>query len=289
MKTLAIAALLACSAKAQQQPDIPELLDALGRSAAIFARSVPGLAAQETLRQKGRRGNMQILKKGRKEQLKNVAFTIPDEFQTHEVISNYSFGVAGGASGFHEIRKVVTIDKAPVPVANLRHSLTLGATSADDETKKMLLEDLEQTQLQGSVVDFGPMLLLFTKQKQFDFEFRSGGRKDTIPEAVFVLNYRQLSGSNAVTEFRDRSETKHPLSGQIWLRESDLIPTRITVRTEEILTTKYTLSNEAEIDYQPTPYGLAPAMVVHRQYLNQDLLVENQFRYTDYHGRPFVP
>jgi hypothetical protein len=61
------------------------------------------------------------------------------------------------------------------------------------------------------------------------------------------------------------------------------------VNTQEKLTSKYTLRNEAEIDYQPTPYGMAPATVLHRQLLNRDLLVENRFRYTDYHGRTFLP
>jgi hypothetical protein len=284
VRGIAVAILLAGTLPAQQ-PDTSDLLDALARSAAIFARSVPGLTARETLHQRGRRGSMQILKKGRHEHLKNVAFTIPQEFQTHEVVSEYSFGVAGDASGFHEIRKVLTVDTIPVTPDKSRHTLTLDSNSPDDETKKSLLEDLEHTQLQGSVVDFGPMLLLFTKQKQADFEFRSAGHK----AGVFVLNYRQISGPTSVTEFRERTEMKHPLSGQIWLRETDLVPTRITVTTEEVLTTKYTLSNEAEIDYQPTPYGLAPSTVVHRQYLNQDLLVENQFRYTDYHGRTFIP
>ena len=39
----------------------------------------------------------------------------------------------------------------------------------------------------------------------------------------------------------------------------------------------YILRNEAEVNYTPTRFGLAPSTVIHRQFLNQDLLVENRF------------
>jgi hypothetical protein len=273
---------------AAEQPENSELLNALARSVAIFGRSAPDLTARETLTQRGRRGEMQILKKTRKNRLKNILFTLPEDFQTHEVVSEYGFGPVGDASGFHEVRRVLTVDGAPVTGA-ARHALTIGAASGDDDTKKQLLEDLEQTQLQGSVVDFGPLLLLFSRTKQRDFEWQALGRKTGDSETVYVLQYRRVSGDTAVTEFREKTESRHPFSGQIWLRETDLVPVHITVSTEEILTDKYSLRNEAEIDYQPTPYGLAPAAVLHRQYLNRDLLVENQFRYTDYHGRTLIP
>jgi hypothetical protein len=271
-----------------QEPEPAELLDALARSAAIFARSVPGLTARETLTQRSRLGDMQILKSGRNAKLKKIAFTLPDVFQTHEVVSQYSFGRVGDAPGFHEVRHLVSVDDEPV-TGEARHALTIGTESAEDETKKLLLEDLEHMQLQGSAVDFGLMMLLFTKAKQGDFELTPAGREAGESGTVIVLQYRQIAGDTGLTEFRDKKQNRHPFAGQIWLRESDLIPTRITVNTEEKLTSKYTLRNEAEIDYQPTPFGMAPSAVLHRQFLNRDLLVENRFRYTDYHGRTFLP
>jgi hypothetical protein len=41
--------------------------------------------------------------------------------------------------------------------------------------------------------------------------------------------------------------------------------------------------------YCPTPFGLAPSTVLHRQYLNEDLLVENSFRYSAYNGKAWLP
>jgi hypothetical protein len=273
-----------------QQPDTVGMLEALARSAATFSRSFPQLTARETLSQKGRRGDMAILKQGRNREIKNAVFTIPETFETHEVVSEYSFGPTGENQALHEIRNILTLDgQRAMDIAAPRRTLTLGAVSADDETKKSLLENLERGQLQGSAVDFGPLLLLFTEGHQKEYTFKSVGRRFADAEAVLVLRYHQNSGTGALTEFRERSETRHPFEGEIWLRESDLLPRRVTLSAEEVLTPKYILRNEAEIDYRPTPYGLAPESVLHRQYLNQDLLVENQFRYSGYYGTPFIP
>ena len=100
---------------------------------------------------------------------------------------------------------------------------------------------------------------------------------------------RQISGAAGVTEFRERSLAQHRAEGQIWLRSGDLIPLRITVETEEVLSTRYKLRNEAEVNYKPTRFGLAPATIVHKQYLNEDLLVENCFSYSGYNGRAPIP
>jgi hypothetical protein len=159
-----------------QEPDTAASLDALARSAAIFSRSAPALTARETLTQRGRRGEMQILKSGPNAELRKIAFTLPDEFKTHEVVSEYSFGRVGDAPGIHEVRHILTMDDEPV-TGEARHALNAGTESAEDETKKRLLEELEHTQLLGSAVDFGLMMLMFTKAKQSDFAFIPAGRR----------------------------------------------------------------------------------------------------------------
>src|SRR5580698_2801494 len=47
--------------------------------------------------------------------------------------------------------------------ATARHSLALGLASADDHARKRMLEDFQKYGLATAVVDFGPLLLLFTK------------------------------------------------------------------------------------------------------------------------------
>jgi hypothetical protein len=277
-----IVLLIAAPAFAQ---DTTPMLDALGRAAAIFSHSVPGLMAREHLAQKGRRAVMEVAQSRGKE---SIDFVIPEDFVKHEVVSDYSFGEFSDSKHFHEKRTVLLVDSAP-PNAPARHALTMGDVTQTGIEQKSMLEDIESGQLQGAAADFGPFLLLFTKERQSHFEFRLNGRHRLNKEMLLVINYRQIAGNDGLTDFRDRSAVRHPLAGQIWMRDGDFVPARITVETEEILSPKFVLRNEAAIDYAPTLYGLAPAVILHRQYLNRDLLVENRFTYTDYHGSPLVP
>ena len=64
------------------QNTLDEYLAAIARAAATFATTAPGLMAEETLDQRGRR--------------------------THHVTSSYAFAVIGEERALHEIRKIVT-------------------------------------------------------------------------------------------------------------------------------------------------------------------------------------
>ena len=60
------------------------------------------------------------------------------------------------------------------------------------------------------------------------------------------------------------------------------MPVRITLRTKKALSKSYALLTEAAVDYVPSPFGLVPGTVTHRQYLNTFLMVENDLHYTNY-------
>ena len=134
-----------------------------------------------------------------------------------------------------------------------------------------------------------PLLLLFTTARRGDTEFTFGGRETSPAGSAWVLRYRQTAASGALTEFRNSRQLKHLPEGTIWLREGDLLPLRITLETEEYVTAKYRFRNEAEVEYRPTPFGLAPHLVVHRQLLNGELLVENRFSYSAWRGQEIIP
>lgn len=281
--------------RAADEPPVAELLEALARSSATFSVSVRNLSARELLQQKGRQGELEVVRKrGIVHKEQNAVLKLPDDFIEHQVVSDYGFGSVGDA-GFHEIRHIVTIDGAPPPEDEtpIRHAMTLGADRDADAAMKRALEELEHSQLQGAAMDFGPMLLWFEESRFPHFRFKSGGRKtlamDDRKEPAVILKYRQTEGEEGLAEFRDRSEIRHAAEGQIWFRESDLLPLRITLAVEEEITEKSILRNEAEVNYRPTPFGLAPATVAHRQFLNDDLLVENLFSYSEYKGKPLVP
>ncbi len=149
-----------------QTADIGESLDALARTAANFAASAPGLMAEETLDQRGRRGFLDVIK-GTTVNPRTIDIRLPEDFRLHHVVSSYGFAQMGEGHVLHELRKIVTIDGETVSDAGeARHAMTIGILSPDDRTKRELLENFEHEQLEGAVTDFGQLILLFAKRSQ---------------------------------------------------------------------------------------------------------------------------
>jgi hypothetical protein len=263
--------------------DIKECLEALARTAATFAATAPGLMAEETLDQRGRRGFVEILR-GKKDEVRNLEIKLPPEFRSHKVVSSYGLAEMGEGHVLHEIRTIVTMDGEALRTAGeARHALTIGLKSADDRVKRKLLEDLEQDQLEGAITDFGQLILLFSARYQTDYDFTAAAGRHLGAEPVVVLGYRQISGEHGLTFFKERTADRQSATGQIWLREKDLLPVRITINTEETMSKKFTIRTEATVDYIPSQVGLVPGSVIHKQFLNADLMVENDLHYADFH------
>jgi hypothetical protein len=285
LRAASILLLAGTAMHAQKPPDLAECLDALERSAANFAAGAAGLMSEETLDQHGRQGFIEILR-GKKDEVRILDFTLPDEFHDHRVVSNYGLAEVGHPRVLHEIRTIVTMDGKPLADSGeARHVLTAGMRSADDETKRRLLENFERNQLEGAVTDFGQLILLFGKRYRNDYRFSmAGGRKQRLgDEPVVEIRYRQISGLQGLTVFKDATEEVEPSSGQIWLRARDLVPIRFAFNTAQIVSREFTIRTEATVDYAGSPVGLVPRSVIHKQFLNSDLMVENDLRYGEFH------
>src|SRR5579863_5156890 len=187
---------------AQSLPGVEDCLEALARTAANFAATAPGLKAEETLDQRGRRGFVEIL---RGKNVKDLDIKLPQDFRMHRVISSYALAEIGEAHVLHEIRTIVTMDgESTTGAGDAPHAMTIGLRSADDRTKRILLEDLEREQLEGAVTDFGQLILLFTQRRQKDYAFAMAGEQHLGDEPIVVLGYLQLSGSHGLTVFKER-------------------------------------------------------------------------------------
>jgi hypothetical protein len=279
---IAILPALSLAAQNNSAP-LAEYLDALARTAATFSVTAPGLAADETLDQRGRRGFMEILR-GKNNKVRSADFKLPDEFRAHRVISTWRLEEAGEGRVLHEVRTIVKMDgEDRAPDTEARHAMTIGTRSTDDETKRRLLENLDQEQLEGAVTDFGQIILLFTPRLLRDYEFSLGNPGTLDGASAIVLRYLQTAGDQGLTFFEERTENRQPAAGEIWLRASDLLPLRITIATEEPTAKKYTIRTEATIDYRPSRFGLAPDHVIHRQFMNTSLMVENDLHYANFH------
>jgi hypothetical protein len=302
------------------QPTKEDLLFAVGNMASIFSRTAPGLLAKETLHQRGRRGFIRIIEQTREDQAqaqkdqarkdqpardpfphdpfkrdpfdnkdqeeekpKPVTIKLPQDFHVHDVVSEYALGQMGDNHAIHELRSILTIDNRVIAAADeARHSLTIGFEATDDTIKRQLLENFERNRLEGAVTDFGQLILLFAAAKQDNYDFAIAAHRILNNEPVIVLSYKQVSGTAGLTVFRERTAELRPTEGEIWVRQIDLVPLRITMFTEEPLGNDVTIHDRAIVDYTPTEFGLAPAHIQHTQLLNRDVLVENDLKYTDY-------
>ncbi|HVY94305.1 MAG TPA: hypothetical protein VHA14_16200 [Bryobacteraceae bacterium] len=284
---------IAAAAALPQEPDEPltieDLIDATARAAAIFARSAPGIVARETLEQRGRRGYVQILEQQLKKLPKNtrqdgaIAVKLPPEFHTHVVVSDYALGQIGAGRAIHEIRSIITIDGRQISAADeARHALAIGIQSEDDELKHRLLENFERNRLEGAVTDFGQLILLFTAASRPHYTFTMGHKRLLNGVPMIALNYTQISGASGLTVFHERTMSVRSTHGEIWLRTPDLLPLRIILDAETPVTGTLEVRDNAVIDYTPTTFGLAPLHIHHMQFLEPDLLVENDLQYSGY-------
>jgi hypothetical protein len=140
------------------------------------------------------------------------------------------------------------------------------------------------------VTDFGQLILLFAMHLQKDYDFSLAGDRQLGDEPAVAVGYRQISGAQGVTFFKERTEDRQPATGEIWLRQKDLLPIRITLNTEELLSKRSTIRTEATVDYIPSQFGLVPESVSHKQFLNSELMMENELHYADFHHQhPMIP
>lgn len=291
--TFAAACALAATAFAQEvdAPTAADLIDAVANTAAIFARTAPGLVGRELLQQRGRRGFIRVLEQEQKnqstkkntKQTGNVTIKLPPEFHEHEVISDYALGRVGDGAAIHEIRSVLTIDGRVISGADeARHALAIGMQSPDDELKHRLLENFERNRLEGAVTDFGQLILLFGASARNNYRFTLGHNRLLNAIPMVALEYVQTAGASGLTVFHERTMDVRTTQGEIWLRSSDLLPMRITLFTDAPLAGSLVIRDTAVVDYMPTAFGLAPAHIHHMQFLSGDLLVENDLQYSGY-------
>ena len=84
--------------------------------------------------------------------------------------------------------------------------------------------------------------------------------------------------------FRGDSKTQRlSVEGEIWVREADGLPLRITMSASDSSADK-TLREEATVDYAMSEFGtLLPVETTHRELRSGVEVEENKFTYTEFH------
>lgn len=251
-----------------------ERLRRLAEEAEAFAAGARDLLAEETLRQRALKGPPRFRPRVVTKQPKL-------RYQAREIVSEYGYSVLQESpDAVHEFRKVVSVDGKPAKGgAKARETLTLGLRSEDDRVKKQLLRDFEKHGLVGAATDFGQILLLFRKRSIGGYVFEPAGVNRLGADAVTVYRYYQQDDGAVLTIFEGREAIRRRLAGEVWMRDRDSMPLRITVGAAR-KDGNHVIRDEASVDYTPSSHGmLVPASVVHRQYVGDVLAVENVFQY----------
>ena len=259
---------------------LPEILSRVSEEAEVFRRIAPQVLSEETFTQRA----LQVPPRFHPRAGVAATQTMAPAWQTREIVSEYSFGALKDApQSLHEFRQVTSVDGQAVSSATAaRHSLALGLSSDDDRARKRMLEDFQKYGLANAVVDFGPLILLFTKRQAANYHFELAGEDRLGADQVKIVSYTQVSGPDRMLVFQGRRAIHQPIQGRIYARVPDGLPLRITI-VESRQSGKNTFRDEATVDYALNANGfVAPAAVTHKGFAGDQVIVEDEFRYAPF-------
>jgi len=231
--------------------------------------SAAGWAAQETMVQKGYE---ETVHHGL-----HVGFATEDQ-QKPEMITRELMNLYGFTSdpSIHEVREVTAVDGKP---RKNDPALFVSAMQGKVAAHKKLMDQFEHASIDVAANDFGPLVLLFTKGQQPNYDFTFAGESLIGAERVLLIRYRQNTGQAALHLKEGSKDASAPLTGQIEARESDFAPLRITISSA-----RKGVRDEAEVDYIPQGDDLVlPASIVYRRYVKDNLTAEDRSRFTGWH------
>jgi len=212
--------------------------------------------------------------------------------QTHapqtqrQIVSEYGF-LTLQPGEIREIRQVELVDGKPAKKrGNALKDLAANLTAAGDEQRRKLLLDFEKHGLQGVAVGFGPLIQMFStpKMPKFEFIFQRMDHLNGTPVAIY--RYEQIDGTGGLTIYSEGKPIHQKLRGEVWVLPTDGVPARI-VLDSEFEEGKSKMRDITFVDYGASELGvLLPLTVGHRQFRDRTVLVQDLFRYTEYHKLP---
>lgn len=264
--------------QARAQPALPEIMSRVAEEAEVLLQNAPKVLTQETLEQRA------LMPPSRFRPLAGSAATEPvkPRLQVREVVSEYSVGTLKDSDSRNlvEFRQVVSVDGRRIQSAeSARHALSLGVHSQDERVRKRMLEDFARHGLVDVATDYAMILLAFSKRGLEQMKISPGGEEAVGPDPAWVLAWQQTSADSGELEFHGRQVARRALQGNLWVRKSDGLPLRIRAWAEHS-DAKHKIRDEATVDYVLSAHGfVTPASVVHRHFVDGQLLTENLYRY----------
>ena len=255
-------------------------LNRLAQEAAAYAQLAQQVTGEETLR-------LRVLKPPPKfkPRIGEAATKAPQpQWVDRAIISLYGVSLIGGS--LHEIRQVMFVDgKKVLDQRRAQRTLTELLTGSADQQKYASAKQLQKYTYGPAAVDFGPLILLFTRQGQERYEFTPVGPRmlGTVPSTVY--HFKQLDGTEGFTLFAGLTR-QLPLDGEVWISEDPKGPIRISLGVD-VPNSEPPTREEAEVDYTRSPLGaLLPSQIEQREVHGPDIATENIFNYANFQKLP---
>ena len=280
-RLLVLAALaLRSSGTAQTDHRLEQALPEIAKQASRFWQAAPGFVARESLKQKAA-----VPASHRRLRVGQAALQPRSPvLKDREIASWYGFSAYKAApEALHEVRKIVAVDEKSIrDPETAQGDLRSVLQSKDDARKQALLKDFEKANLNSAAIDFGQLILLFTRSKleQYSFELNNTGMVGA--DQALVISFRQNGGDSSLRIVEAGKRMRRPLEGEVWVRKGDFAVLRITLKTVR-MDDKSEIRDEARVDYAANPSSaVLPASVIYRRFVNDQLYVENISQYSDW-------
>ena len=256
--------------------DEPPLIRQLTGQASAFWGAALNWYGRETLRQ---RGPSEQHRHKRGIHFSKPGPVKPSELASREIVSWYGFAAfTRNAEAVREMRQIVSIDGEPVPGNRTAGAFCRLLRARDDEAKQKLAEQFEDATLADAPMDFGQLVLMFTRRAIDRYTFKLKGPDLIGAQRVTVFQYIQQAGSPGMHLDQNKSI---PLAGTLCLRDRDGFPVRITVVASR--KDKSEIRDEASVEYQEVAQGvILPASLVHQRFVNGVLHSEDRAQYSDW-------
>ncbi len=264
----------------QENPFLPKMLVTLSHEASQFWSSAPGYVGKETWREKStytKQPGRRFFRTGADALKKPQTVTTVREVVSYYAVAPYR----RSPESLFEFRWVTSAGGKPTG-AGERAEFVEGLRDGNDKWRHKLRDAFEQQTMDGVMVDFGQLIMLFTKHGQSQFAFSVKGAERSGADTAVILHFEQQKGKRALRVTDSGNEQATPLNGDILLRDPDYAVLQIrlvSARTEE----GRKVRDDAQVDYARNSAGaILPASVTHRRYLDGKLDYEDVFEYSDW-------
>jgi hypothetical protein len=260
--------LMALHLAQSEEGGIPKLIASLSREATSFTGCASKVFTEETLVHRVRKDN--------------------GKWKDSTVLSNYSFASPREKStAVREIRLIQSVNGRSARKSDSLDLIAMSVASGSDADRRKMIEQLEKHGVQGVATDLGQLLLLFAEGSVGNYEFSMQGLRPADDGTNYLaFSFRQIDGPESMTVFRPGKVEKPKLAGELWVHPEQFRLYRVTLNSVipgDGAKVNETLQ-EMTVDYKWfEPLGcLLPAAAEHKEYVANEVQVENKYRYKPY-------